>query len=307
MAGITDRDFRLLIRRIGGCGLVCMEFISSEGLTRQHPRTLRALSLSAEEQPLAVQIYGADPARMAASARIAEDLGANVCDINMGCPARRVVRGCAGAALAANLEQARAVICAVRQAVRIPLTVKLRLGLSADRHTYIELGRLCEDLGVDAVTLHARTAQQQYAGRADWQHIARLKKSLTIPVFGNGDVCSPSDAVRMRAETGCDAVMIGRASLSNPWIFQQSAALLKGLPVPEPSLGQRHQLMAWHFEEVIAREDERTALHKLRKFTGWYTHGLAEGRSLRRRLSELGRASEVLAAVHEFFAERSAA
>jgi tRNA-dihydrouridine synthase B len=225
----------------------------------------------------------------------------------MGCPARRVVRGCAGAALAADLDAARAVISAVRQAVSIPVTVKLRLGLSASTHNYIELGLLCQELGVAAVTLHPRTAQQQYSGQAEWSHIARLRQALNIPVFGNGDVRTPEDAARMRAETNCDAVMIGRASLSNPWIFRQSEAVLAGQPAPEPSLRERHRLIVWHFEEVITREDEKTALHKLRKFTGWYTHGLPEGRGLRRKLSELGTSADVLAAVHDYFAERSAA
>lgn len=307
MAGITDRDFRMVVRRIGGCGLVSMEFISSEGLTRQHPRTLQALYFAEAERPIAVQIYGADPERMAASARIVEELGADICDINMGCPANRVVRGAAGAALAADLERARTVVRAVRRTIRCPLTAKFRLGLSDNAHNYLELGRLCQDEGVDAVTLHPRTARQQYTGNAEWEHIARLKASLTIPVFGNGDVTRPEDAQRMIAETDCDAVMIGRASLINPWIFLQSAALLAGKPILEPSLQQRHQLMSRHFEEVIARDDERTALHKLRRFTGWYTHGIPDGRQLRRQLSELLSAAEVLGAVHTFFRERSAA
>lgn len=307
MAGITDRDFRLLIRRLGGCGLVSMEFISSEGLTRQKEGTLRQLHFVPEERPLAIQIYGADPARMAESARVVEALGADVCDINMGCPANKVLRGCAGAALAGDLPLAAAIVRAARGAVSLPVTVKFRLGLHTQALSYLALGRICESEGADAVTLHARTARQQYAGRADWSHIATLKSALRIPVIGNGDVAAPEDAARMLQETGCDAVMIGRASLTNPWIFRQAAAVVAGRGYDLPTLAERHALIRGHFDEVVRREDERSALHKLRKFTGWYTHGLPEGRKLRRQLSEVTSAHELIAAVETFFAELRAA
>jgi tRNA-dihydrouridine synthase B len=307
MAGITDRDFRLLIRRLGGCGLVSMEFISSEGLTRQRPGTLKMLHFVDEERPIAIQIYGADPVRMVEAARVVEAIGADVCDINMGCPANKVLKGCAGAALTADLPLARAIVREVRRAITLPLTVKFRLGVREEAKTFLELGRICEAEGADAVTLHPRTARQQFSGRADWNAIAALKRSLTIPVIGNGDVGSPEDAVALRRETGCDAVMIGRACLTNPWIFRQAATLMGGGHYAEPSLRERRALMLSHFEEVIGREDGPTALHKLRKFTGWYTHGLPEGRQLRRRLSEMECARDVLDAVEEYFATRGAA
>ena len=307
MAGITDRDFRLAIRRLGGCGLVSMEFVSSEGLVRQRPSALRMLQFVDEERPIAVQIYGSEPERMAAAARTVAATGAEVCDINMGCPANKVLKGCAGAALMADLPRARAVVRAVRAAVRLPVTVKFRTGMRDGDATYLELGRICEGEGAQAVTLHARSARAQYAGSADWSHIARLKQALAIPVIGNGDVTTPEAACRLLAETGCDAAMIGRASLTNPWIFRQAAALLAGRAEPEATLAERRSLIAWHFAAVLEREDERTALHKLRKFTGWYTHGLPEGRVLRRLLSELPTAAAVNAAVEAFFAERSAA
>lgn len=307
MAGLTDQDFRLLIRRIGGCGLVSMEFVSSEGLTRDNPRAWQLLRFDPEERPLSIQIYGADPARMAAAAQAVQAHGADACDINMGCPANRVLRGCAGAALGADLAQAQRVVCAVRAAVSIPLTVKFRLGMRDDRHTYLELGRMCEGEGAQAVTLHPRTARQQYSGRADWSHIARLKSALGIPVIGNGDVDTPEDAIRMRRETGCDAVMIGRASLANPWIFLQSSQALGGETPGQPTMAQRRVLLLWHFGTIVARDDERTALHKLRLFCGWYTHGLPDGRALRRQLSSLTSSAAVMAAVECFFAERSAA
>jgi tRNA-dihydrouridine synthase B len=307
MAGITDRDFRLVVRRLGGCGLVSMEFISSEGLLRQRPSTLRMLHFVDEERPIAVQIYGSEADHMAEAARLVEALGADVCDINMGCPANKVLKGCAGAALMADLPRARRIVRSVRAAISTSLTVKFRLGIRDDERTYLELGTICEGEGVEAVTLHARSARQQFGGRADWSHIAALKQRLAIPVIGNGDVQSPEDARHLLAETGCDGVMIGRASLTNPWIFRQAAAALAGEASPDASLAERHRLMRAHFAAVIEREDERSALHKLRKFTGWYTHGLPDGRLLRRQLSELPTAAAVAAAVEEFFAERSAA
>ena len=307
MAGITDRDFRLAIRRLGGCGLVSMEFISSEGLVRQRPSTLRMLHFVAEERPIAVQIYGSEPERMAAAARVVEEIGADICDINMGCPANKVLKGCAGAALMADLPRAREIIRTVRAAIRLPLSVKFRVGMRDGDRAYLELARICEGEGAQAVTLHARSAQQQFSGRAAWEHIARLRGAISLPVIGNGDVGTPEDARRLMAETGCDGVMIGRASLTNPWIFRQTAALLAGEAGREATLDERHRLISWHFAAVLDREDERTALHKLRKFTGWYTHGLPDGKLLRRRLSELPTAAAVATAVEEFFAQRSAA
>lgn len=302
MAGITDRDFRLLIRRLGGCGLVSMEFISAHGLLREKPSTLRLLHFVDEERPIAIQIYGSEPEVMAEAAALVEAMGADVCDINMGCPANKVLKGCAGAALTGDPELARRVVQAVRRRIRIPLTVKFRLGLRSDRLTYLELGRIFEGEGVDAITLHPRTAKQMFTGHADWAAIRRLKDSVGIPVIGNGDVKTPEDARRMFRETGCDAVMIGRAALSNPWIFRQTAELLAGRPVPEPTLAERYQLMRQHFSQVLQREDGKTALHKLRTFVGWYTHGLPHGRSLRSQLNQLQRAEEVMAAVDAFFA-----
>jgi nifR3 family TIM-barrel protein len=307
MAGITDRDFRLLIRRIGGCGLVSMEFVSAEGLLRHNPSTLKLLHFVDEERPISIQIYGSDPARMAEAARIVETIGADVCDINMGCPANKVLKGCAGAALTGDLPLAREIVRTVRAAISIPLTVKFRLGLRPDRQTYLDLGRICQDEGAQAVALHGRTADQQFGGQADWSAIASLKRHLDIPVIGNGDVRTPEDAARMLRDTGCDAVMIGRASLTNPWIFRQAEALLAGQRYGAPTMAERHRQMRSHFEEVVAREDERTALHKLRTFTGWYTHGLPDGKRLRRQLSGLSSAAAVLDAVDSFFSEAAAA
>jgi nifR3 family TIM-barrel protein len=302
MAGVTDRDFRLIVRRIGGVGLVSMEFVSSKAIVNGNRRTFELMHFAAEERPLAIQIYGSDAATMAEAARVVEELGADVCDINMGCPANKVLKGCAGAALMGDLGQAEEIVATVRRAISLPLTVKFRLGLDACRHNYLELGRICEANGVAAVAMHARTARQMFSGGADWSHIARLKEALAIPVIGNGDVETPEDALRMLRETGCDGVMVGRAATKNPWIFRQIEARLSGGRVAEPTLDDRRALVLAHFRLVAAREPSSYALHKLRKFTGWYTHGLPHGRRLRQAINQYPDVESFLAAVEEFFA-----
>ena len=236
MAGITDHVYRLMLRRIGGVGLVTMEFISSEAIVRGNARQLRKMVFSDEERPLSIQIYGSDPERMAAAADIVEELAPDVCDINMGCPANKVLKGCAGAALMGDLPLARRIVRAVKARLSIPLTVKFRLGLDERRQNFLDLGKMCEDEGVAAVAMHARTARQMYTGQADRRRLAELKGHLSIPVVGNGDVATPQDALELLSETGCDAVMIGRATMKNPWIFRQIADAMAGRPVREATL-----------------------------------------------------------------------
>jgi len=301
MAGVTDRDFRLLVRRIGGVGVVTMEFISSRALVGGHRGARELMHFSDEERPLAIQIYGSDVDTMAEAAEIVEDLGADICDINMGCPANKVLKGCAGAALMSDLPLAERMVATVKKRLSIPLTVKFRLGLDDKRRNYIELGRVCEANGVSAVAMHGRTAKQMFSGEADWSSIARLKEALSIPVIGNGDVREAEDAVRMMAETGCDGVMIARAATKNPWIFRQAEALLSGGSIAEPTIADRRDLILEHFRMVAAREDGKFAIHKLRKFTGWYTHGLPHGRKLRQQISSLPDVASFLDAVESFF------
>jgi len=308
MAGVTDRQFRLILRRLGGIGLVTMEFISSEGLTRGNRRTLALMHYSEEERPISIQIYGADPERMARAARAVEESGADACDINMGCPANKVLKGCAGCSLMGDLKLAREIVKAVRGAISIPLTVKFRLGVRDDRHSYLELGRICEGSGVDAVAMHARSAKQMFRGQADWSQIARLKQALSIPVIGNGDVVVPRDALRMRRETGCDGVMIGRASMKNPWIYGQIVDLMAGREVVAPTSEDRRRLILEHFRLLAEQEDETMLiLHKMRTFTGWYTHGLEGGKRLRMKINSLGTPEAFVEAVERFFEQESAA
>jgi nifR3 family TIM-barrel protein len=307
MAGITDRQFRLILRRLGGVGLVTMEFVSSEGLTRGSERTRRMMHYCEEERPISIQIYGSDPGRMAEAARVVESIGADVCDINMGCPANKILKGCAGCALMGDLELARRIIATVRRAISIPLTVKFRAGVRENRLNYLELGRICEEEGSDAVALHPRTAKQMYRGHADWDRIGQLKQTLSIPVVGNGDVTRADDALRMFRETGCDAVMIGRASMKNPWIYRQIAESMAGRRPYEPTMNDRRRLILDHFRMATEQEEPKLALHKLRTFTGWYTHGLPGGRHLRLKIGSLHAPEEFLEAVEQFFDQAHAA
>lgn len=301
MAGITDRQFRRIIRDVGGVGLVSMEFISSEGITRGNERTLNLMAFAQEERPLAIQIYGSKADRMARAAEVVSEIGADVCDINMGCPANKILKGCSGAALMGDLKLAEQIISSVKKVLKIPLTVKFRAGLSEDRLNYIELGKICEGNGVAAVALHPRTAKQFYTGQADWERIARLKEAISIPVVGNGDVTNPGDAVEMMRRTGCDAVMIGRGSMLNPWIFRQTADLLAGKAIAQPTLEDRCNLIRSHFNLLKAEEDEKFALHKIRTFTGWYTHGLKNGKAFRQKIHGLTTVDAFLEELESFF------
>ena len=307
MAGITDRQFRRIVRRVGGAGIVTMEFVSADGAARRDRRTLRLLRFLEEERPISIQIYGADPDTMAEAARIVEDVGADLCDINMGCPANKILKGCRGAALMGDPALARRIVAAVRAAIRIPLTVKFRLGLREERRNFVEIGRICQDEGADAVAMHARTAKQMYRGRADWERIAELVDALRIPVLGNGDVETAEDAVRMLRTTGCAGVLIGRASMKNPWIYRQASDLLAGRSPVEPTLDERRALIREHVALVLAEEDPKTALHKIRTFTAWYSRGFPEGRGLRVRIPTLGSVDAFVEAIEAFFRERSEA
>jgi nifR3 family TIM-barrel protein len=288
-----------------------MEFISSKQLVHGQPahrrRAREMLAFDPEERPLSIQIYGSDAETMAEAAREVEELRPDLCDINMGCPANQVLKGCAGAALMGDLPLAATIVREVRRAVSVPLTVKFRLGLDEARMNYLELGRICQEEGADAVALHARTASQRFTGRADWRHAARLREALGIPVLGNGDVRTAEEALAMLRETGCHGVMIGRGATRDPWIFRQVADRLAAGPGTSrdpgagPTLAERRDLVLSHFRTVASRDPEGEALHKLRKFTGWYSHGLPRGKELRRKISSLPDVETFLREVEAFF------
>ena len=301
MAGVTDRDFRLIVRRIGGVGIVTMEFLSSRGLTEGEKRVKNLMHFEEEERPLSIQIYGSKADTMAEAARIVEAHGADLCDINMGCPANKVLKGCAGAALMGDLRLAEDIISQVRKAISIPLTVKFRLGLDDRRRNFIELGRICEANGVDAIAMHGRTAKQGFRGEASWREIGELKEAVSIPVLGNGDIKQPEDAVRMLRQTGCDGVLIGRGATRDPWIFRQVMALLSNGRMTQPTWDDRRNLILDHFQTVIARDNPTLTRFKLATFTNWYSKGLPDGLSLRRQIQGLETPEDFLTALNRFF------
>ncbi|HVN80798.1 MAG TPA: tRNA-dihydrouridine synthase family protein, partial [Terriglobia bacterium] len=216
MAGLTDSVFRRLIKRLGGCGLVMTEFTSAEGLTRNSVKGRRMLFYHDEERPITAQLFGSDPPRLMEATQMVEDLGFDAVDLNLGCPAKKVVKACGGSALLRDLKLLAELLKAIRSATSMPFTVKIRAGWSDQEIVALEVGKLAEDLGVDAITLHPRTRLQGFTGKADWHLIGELKAHLKIPVIGNGDILTPEDGFRMIGETKCDGVMIGRGALSNP-------------------------------------------------------------------------------------------
>jgi tRNA-dihydrouridine synthase B len=300
MAGLTDSVFRRLIKRLGGCGLVMTEFTSAEGLTRNSVKSKRMLFYHEEERPVTAQLFGADPLRLAEATRLVEDLGFDAIDLNLGCPAKKVVKACGGSALLRETKLLEEILKAIRAAASIPFTVKIRAGWSETEIVAIEVGKMAEDLGVEAITLHPRTRVQGFSGKADWTIIGQLKSHLKIPVIGNGDIVTPEDALRMRAETGCDGVMIGRGALSNPWIFRQIHEIENRLPMTQPSIADKYHLIKSYFQ-LLFEEDTPGAIGKMKQFASWFTHAIPFGASLRKSIYESTSESEVMGRIEEFF------
>jgi len=305
MAGVTDTLFRRVIRGLGGCGLLMTEFTSSEGITRSAAKTLRYLYFQEDEHPITAQLFGANPAVMADAAKMVEDLGYDAVDINLGCPAKKVVK-CGGSGLLRDLDLLGEIFRAVRAAVRIPLTIKLRAGWDENSIVAVEVAQLAESVGVEAVAVHPRTREQGYSGSADWKLIAAVKQSVKIPVIGNGDIQTPMDAERIVKETGCDAVMIGRAAATNPWIFLQMQQYATTGRYDLPSDEDRHRLLSGYYQQINAAQLP-DGLGKMKQFACWFTHGVGNGGELRRIVHAARTPSEVLESVEHFFAQRAAA
>jgi nifR3 family TIM-barrel protein len=300
MAGITDLSFRRIAKRFE-VDLVTSEMVSSEGLVRNKASTKMLLQSHAKEKPLAVQLFGSDPKVVAEAARIVADEGANIIDVNMGCPVPKVVRQGAGAALLQDVETVASLVDSVRQAVNIPLTVKTRSGWSQAKINVLEVARVAEDAGADAITIHPRTAKQGFSGCADWPLIATVKQAVNIPVIGNGDVTRPEDVGKMREVTQCDGVMIGRGAMGNPWIFKQAKQLAAGEYTAGPSVHERLEVMRRHLALYEESLHGRRSLAGFRSRIMWYTKGLRGSARLRASLSDCRQLEEMIKLCEDFF------
>ncbi|HUI41752.1 MAG TPA: tRNA dihydrouridine synthase DusB [Terriglobia bacterium] len=299
MAGITDTVFRRFIKRLGGCGLIMTEFVSSEGMLRQNLKSTRFLYYTEEERPVTAQIFGADADHLAMAARIIEELGFDLIDLNLGCPAKKVVK-CGGSGLLRDLPQLETILRKIRAAVSIPFTIKIRTGWSEDEIVAVPVARMAEDCGVEAIAVHGRTRLQGFSGRARWDVIAEVKQAVRIPVIGNGDVMTPRDAEALLAATGCDAVMIGRAAPTNPWIFRQMEEYFSTGSYLEPTDADRYQLIRDYYAMLVA-EEMPGAIGKMKQFASWFTHGVRNGAELRRSVQSADSPHQVLDRVDEFF------
>ena len=316
MAGVTDTVFRRFIRNLGGCGLIMTEFTSADGVLRaKDQKAKRYLHFYEDEHPISAQLFGSNPPVMADAARMVENLGFDIVDLNLGCPAKKVVKCNGGSGLLRDLPLIREIFESVRKAVSIPFTVKFRAGWNDDEIVCVELARMAEDCGLAAVALHARTREQGYSGNARWEWIAAIKDAVKIPVIGNGDIRTPEDACAMVAQTGCDAVMIGRTAPANPWIFRQieqyTAVLAEGgapsgvRSYDEPSEADRYEMIRTYFRMLI-EEGFRDAEGKMKQFASWFTHGVPGGAQLRKQIYDAKSAPEILSRVETFFEFRLA-
>jgi tRNA-dihydrouridine synthase B len=301
MAGITDLPFRLLVKGMGAA-LVTSEMVSARGLCLAQRKTCDYVKTEPREHPLAIQIFGSDPGTMAGAAEQVAAAGAALVDINMGCPARKVTKTGAGGALLRNLPLARKIMEAVRRASPLPLTVKIRAGWSPDQNVSVELARMIEDCGADALTVHPRFVTQGFSGSADWRIIGEIKKSVRIPVIGNGDVIHPSSAFEMKRMTGCDGVMVGRGAVCNPWIFQQIEDMERGTVFRKPSFSERKSLIEEHFRLLCSSLGEVSAGRSMRGILlRTYTKGLPGGSRFRESISRIKDHETLVSAVDDFF------
>jgi nifR3 family TIM-barrel protein len=344
MAGVTDTVFRRFIRHASvftrdqksesrgqaseiasietpvtnaqsGCGLIMTEFTSADGLSRmRESKRRRYLTFYDDEHPIGAQLFGSNPATLSEAARIVEETGFDTVDLNLGCPAKRVVGSNGGSGLLRDLPRIGEIFRAIRKAVTIPFTVKFRMGWNESQIVCVELARMAEAEGLNGLALHARTREQGYSGQAQWNWIAAVKDAVRLPVIGNGDVRTPEDAAAMVAETGCDAVMIGRAAPANPWIFRQIAQYTATGSYDRPTTEDRYRMIRAYFEMLMAEADATKELPrdarlgdpagKMKQFATWFTHGVPGGAKLRAAIYHAHSGADVLSEVERFFVAR---
>jgi tRNA-dihydrouridine synthase B len=301
IAGHTDSLFRQAIKSLGGCGLVMSELVSTEAMTRRQTLNSPLTHFVKSERPVAIQIFGADSARMAESARMVEAMGADIVDINVGCPVKKVVSQGGGSNLLRDLPLLENIFKAVRKAIRIPLTAKIRSGWDRNSINAVEVLKLAEDCGVEALAVHGRTRSDLFTGRSDWQVIARVKEQAWIPIIGNGDVFAPADAERMFRETGVDGVMLGRGVLSNPWLIRQCWDHLCGKTVIQVSLNERADFVTEFLRKVCREAPAPAALGRIKKIGGYLSKGFPGSAHLRAKIHASRSTEEFFESVHDHF------
>jgi tRNA-dihydrouridine synthase B len=313
MAGMTDTAFRRLVKRHGGCGLVVTEMVSAEGLVRGIDRTLEYAEYTEEERPISIQIFGGDPDKMAAAAQIVEGMGADIVDVNMGCPVPKIAKHNAGCSLMREPAHAASVIGAMAKAVKIPVTVKMRAGWNDDDRNAPTLARMVQDAGAAAIAVHGRTAAQSYSGLADWDLVTRIASGITIPVFGSGDCIEPQQIVD-RLRSGVGGVLVGRGVLRNPWILAQAADLIAGRPARPIALEDRGRflldyidlLLHERVDETRALTHDRWVINKMRALASWYTKGLDNGSHFRTAVNTTDSLPSLRETIGTFFAGQPA-
>ncbi len=301
MAGVTDVAFRCLLKRRGGIGLTVSEFISVEGLTRHNPKSKRQMRFFDYERPFAVQIFGGQPERMRMAAEMAEEVGADILDINCGCPAPKVVKHGGGSGLLRDHERLEKILREVKRAITIPLTIKIRAGYYDHAINALETARVAEGCGVEHIALHGRTKEQGYKGRANWDLVRQIKEVVKVPVSGSGDVTTVAEAFARWQETGCDGVLIGRGAMANPWIFRQIDDSLRGRTPYEPTLADKREILLEYFDLLRADMPEIAALGRMKQLAGQFTRGLAGGARFRTAIYHSHAVDEILARIEDYF------